>query len=136
MGIDIEPDDTVHLHREVLIQMPLQQQQRYGINIWNVRRSPSRRCTLELNGSLGMGTYGCTGLTVTNNTSVLGHRRRLQRRHQERQPQGNLSYGKYTRLGAKIRTPFTQTGWTSKIERDILIRGTTSGIVIGANDYK
>ena len=51
--------------------------------------------------------------------------------------EGNLSYRNYTRLGAKDRTPFTQVGWTSKIERDVLIRATmASTIALGSNDFR
>jgi hypothetical protein len=49
---------------------------------------------------------------------------------------GNLSYGNYTRLGIKVRTPFTLTGWSTKIERDILLRGITTGLTIGTNRYQ
>ena len=52
------------------------------------------------------------------------------------QVHGNLSYGNYNRLGSKVRTPFTLTGWASKIERDILLRGTLTAVTIGTNNYQ
>jgi hypothetical protein len=49
---------------------------------------------------------------------------------------GALSYGNYTRNGIVTRSPFTLTGWASKIERDVLIKGTVSNISIQTNNYK
>ena len=139
-GIDIEPDDPYTCSGILIQNCRLNNNKKYGINIW--KRSSAitiTQCTLELNGSLGMGTYGCSNLTVTNNTfrsnsatGVVYNEGTKTVNHSS-----NMSYGNYTRLGAKTRTPFTQTGWTSKIERDVLIRGTTtSGVTIGTNNFK
>jgi polygalacturonase len=139
-GIDIEPDDPYTCSGILIQNCRLNNNKKYGINIW--KRSSAitvTQCTLELNGSLGMGTYYCSNLTVTKNTfrnnsatGVVYNEGTKTVNHS-----GNLSYRNYTRLGAKDRTPFTQTGWTSKIERDILIRGTTtSGVTIGTNNFQ
>ncbi|BCT93253.1 hypothetical protein LYSHEL_22760 [Lysobacter helvus] len=138
-GIDIEPDAGYTCSNVLIQNCRINNNNKYGINIWkNTSAITITQSTLELNGSLGMGTNGVNGLTVTNNTvrsnsatGIVFNDGTKNLNHS-----GNLSYGNYTRLGAKVRTPFTQTGWTSKIERDILIRGTTSGIVIGSNNYK
>ena len=103
--------------------------------IFQVQRATG--CTLEKNGSLGMGTNGTTGLTITKNTfrlnsatGVVYNTGTTNVNHS-----GNLSYQNYTRLGAKIRTPFTQTGWSTKIERDILMRNGATP-TIGTNNYQ
>jgi hypothetical protein len=138
-GIDIEPDDGYSCNTVLIQNCRMNNNAKYGVNIWKRTTGVTiTGCTLELNGSLGMGTNGITGLTVTNNvfrsnsaTGVVYNDGTKNLTHS-----GNLSYGNYTRLGAKVRTPFTQTGWTSKIERDVLIRGITSGIVIGTNNFQ
>ena len=52
------------------------------------------------------------------------------------QVSANTSYGNYNRLAAVSRTPFQMSGWSSKIERDMLIRGSTSDIRITTNYYR
>jgi len=93
--------------------------------------------TFEYNGSLGMGTAGVNGLTVTgctfrynSATGVVYNTNTLNCKHN-----GNMSYGNYARLGSKVRTPFTPTGWTSKIERDVLMRNGAQ-VVVGTNNFK
>jgi polygalacturonase len=138
-GVDIEPDAGYTCSNVLLQNCRFNNNKKYGINIWkNTSAITITGSTLELNGSLGLGTNGVNGLTVTNNTirsnsatGIVYNDGTKNLNHS-----GNLSYGNYTRLGAKVRTPFTQTGWTSKIERDILIRGVTSGIVVGSNNFK
>ena len=75
------------------------------------------------NNVLSLCVMSATGLLVNDGTSGC-------RVH------GNLSYGNYNRLGTKVREPFTLTGWSSKIERDILMRGTLSDVEIGTNNYR
>ena len=69
-----------------------------------------------------MGTNGCSGIKFTNNTVRYNSATGVVYNDGTRTVthSGNLSYGNYTRLGTKTRTPFTLTGWASKIERDIL----------------
>jgi len=138
-GIDIEPDEPYTCSGILIQNCRLNNNKKYGINIW--KRSSDitiNQCTMELNGSLGLSTYYCSNVKTTNNTirsngatGVVYNDGSKTISHA-----GNLSYGNYTRLGARTRTQFVQTGWTSKVERDILIRGTTSGVVIGTNTYK
>jgi len=139
-GIDIEPDAGYSCSDVLIRNCRLNNNKKYGINIWQrVSAVTITGCTLEQNGSLGMGTNGCTNITFTNNlvrensaTGVVYNTGTNGVVHT-----GNLSYRNYTRLGAKDRTPFTQTGWTSKIERDVLIRTTmASTIGLGSNNFR
>ncbi|MCC8363685.1 right-handed parallel beta-helix repeat-containing protein [Lysobacter sp. A6] len=137
-GIDIEPDAGYTCTNVLIQNCRLNNNKKYGINIWNRTTNVTiTGCTLEYNGSLGMGTVGINGLTVTNNTfrynsatGVVYNTNTLNGKHN-----GNMSYSNYTRLGAKTRTPFTQTGWSSKIERDVLLRNGAQ-VVIGSNNFK
>ena len=137
-GIDIEPDDGYTCNSVLIQNCRLNNNKRYGLNIWNRTTNVTLDGnTFEYNGSLGMGTVGISGLTVTNNifrfnsaTGVVYNTNTVNAKHNN-----NMSYSNYTRLGAKTRTPFTQTGWTSKIERDVLLRnGATT--VVGTNNFK
>ena len=85
-----------------------------------------------------MSTHYCSGITVTGNTVRYNSATGIVFNDgtQNLTHSGNLSYCNYTRLGAKNRTPFTLTGWTTKIERDILKRGTLTNVVIGSNNYQ
>jgi len=112
---------------------------KYGLNIWKRTTNVTiTGCTLERNGSLGIGTNGISGLKVTNNTirynSATGVVYNTGTRNLTHS--GNLSYGNYTRLGTKTRTPFTLTGWSTKIERDVLLRGTLTGTAVLTNNYQ
>jgi hypothetical protein len=137
-GIDIEPDDTYTCSNVLIQNCRFNNNKKYGINIWNRTTNVTiSGSTFEYNGSLGMGTVGVNGLTVTgctfrynSATGVVYNTNTLNGKHNS-----NMSYGNYTRLGAKVRTPFTQTGWTSKIERDVLMRNGAQ-IVVGTNNFK
>jgi polygalacturonase len=137
-GIDIEPDEGGSA-RSILVQnCRLNNNAKYGFNIW--RRTSGvtiTGCTMERNGSLGMGTNGVSSLKVTNctirynsATGVVYNSGTSGVTHSN-----NLSYQNYTRLGARTRTPFTLTGWSSKIERDILWKSSSTR-TIGTNKYQ
>ena len=138
-GIDIEPDpghtcSSIHIEN-----CRLSHNAKYGLNIWkNASSIVLTKNTFEYNGSLGMSSYYCSGLTLTGNTfrynSATGIVFNAGTRNVTHS--GNLSYCNYTRLGAKTRTPFTLTGLSSKIERDILNRSGSSSIAVKTNSYK
>jgi len=137
-GIDLEPDDGHSLSTVLIQNCRMNNNGKYGMNIWKrVSGVTITQCTLERNGSLGLGTNGCSGIKFTNNivrynsaTGVVYNTGTSSVTHT-----GNQSYQNYTRLGAKVRTPFTLTGWSSKIERDILWKSSSSR-TIGTNSYK
>lgn len=138
-GIDIEPDPGYTCSNVWIENCRLNNNAKYGINIWkNVSTVTVTKSTLEYNGSLGMSTHYCTGITITANTvrynSATGIV--INDGTQNLTHSGNLSYSNYTRLGAKARTPFSLTGWTTKIERDILKRGTLTNVQILTNNYQ
>jgi polygalacturonase len=137
-GIDIEPDASWTCNTVLIQNCRFNDNKKYGVNIWNRTKNVTfDGCTFERNGSLGMGTVGIAGLTVKNSTfrlnsatGVVYNTATTQCTHTN-----NMSYQNYTRLGAKVRTPFTQTGWSSKIERDVLIRGGAL-VTVGTNNFQ
>jgi polygalacturonase len=137
-GIDLEPDGTSTCSTVLIQNCRMNNNGKYGINIWKrVSGVTITSCTLERNGSLGMGTNSCSGIKFTNNivrynsaTGVVYNTGTKSVTHS-----GNQSYSNYTRLGAKTRTPFTLTGWASKVERDILWKSSGSRS-IGLNRYQ
>jgi polygalacturonase len=138
-GIDIEPDAGYTCSNVWIENCRFNNNAKYGINIWkNVSTVTVTKSVLEYNGSLGMSTHYCTGITLTGNTFRFNSATGIVINDgtQNLVHAGNLSYSNYTRLGAKTRTPFTLTGWTSKIERDILMRGTLTNVQIQLNNYQ
>jgi polygalacturonase len=138
-GIDIEPDPGYTCSNVWIENCRFNNNNKYGINIWkNVSNVTVTKSVLEYNGSLGMSTHYCTGITLTGNTfrwnSATGIV--INDGTQNLVHSGNLSYCNYSRLGAKSRTPFTLTGWASKIERDILLRGTLTNVQVQTNNYQ
>ena len=137
-GIDIEPDGDNTCSTVLIQNCRMNNNAKYGINIWQrVSGVTINRCTLERNGSLGMGTYRCSNIKFTNNTVRYNSATGVVYNTGTRSitHTGNLSYGNYTRLGIRTRTPFTYTGWASKLERDIL-RRSDYALSIGTNSYK
>jgi len=138
-GIDIEPDAGYTCSNIWIENCRLNNNKKYGINIWkNASAVTLNKNTIEYNKSLGASTYGCSNITLTGNTirwngatGVVFNDGTNGVKHS-----GNLSYCNYANLGAKTRTPFVLSGWTSKIERDILRRGTYTNVQIGSNNYQ
>jgi parallel beta-helix repeat protein len=138
-GIDIEPDPGSTCSNIHIENCRFHHNAKYGINIWkNSSGITITKNTFEYNGSLGMSTYYCSGITVTGNTFRYNSATGLVFNAGSRNVthSGNLSYGNYTRLGAQTRSPFSLTGWSTKVERDILNRSGGSSIYIKTNNYK
>jgi polygalacturonase len=137
-GIDIEPDEGGTCNSVLIQNCRLNNNAKYGFNVWKRTSNVTLTgCTIERNGSLGIGTNGVSTLKVTNNTIRYNSATGVAYNDGTRgvTHSGNLSYGNYTRLGTKTRTPFTLTGWSTKVERDILRRSNYS-ISIGTNRYQ
>ena len=137
-GIDIEPDGTSTAYSIWIENCRLNNNAMYGINVWKrVSNVTLNKCVIERNGSCGAATSYCSAVHFTGNTVRYNSATGIYLREGSSSctVSGGLSYGNYTRLGTQTRTPFTLTGWASKIERDILIRSTT-GTKIGTNNYK
>jgi parallel beta-helix repeat protein len=96
------------------------------------------KSTIEYNGSCGVVTTGCSYIKLVGNTVRYNSATGVffQDGTLNSSISGDLSYGNYTRLGIKVRTPFTLTGWASKVERDILLRGTLTGTAVLTNNYQ
>ncbi|GHE29251.1 hypothetical protein GCM10007167_08860 [Vulcaniibacterium thermophilum] len=141
-GIDIEPDlpeDGGYTDNVVIQNCVVKENAKYGINIFkSVRNVTIRGCTIERNKSCGVVTVGCTGIRLEANTirynSATGVY--LQTNSSTITITGNTFYGNYARLGIQTRTAFTLTGWSSRIERDILYKDSVSGLKILTNYYR
>jgi len=93
---------------------------------------------VEYNGSLGISTSYCDGVALTWNTIRWNSATGLVINDGTRNlvHGSNLSYCNYSRQGAVTRAPFCQVGWSSKVERDILMRGTLSNVQIETDNYQ
>ena len=137
-GIDIEPDGTSTAYDIWIQNCRLNNNAMYGINVWKrVSNVTLKACTIEKNGSCGAATSYCSGIKFVGNTVRYNSATGIFIREgsQNCSVSGGLSYGNYTRLSTLTRSPFTLTGWASKIERDILIRS-ASGTQINSNNYR
>lgn len=138
-GIDIEPDPPGVTKTVLIENCRLNNNKKYGLLVWkNANGVTARKCTVEDNYSCGVVTLGCSNINLSGNlirnnsaTGVF-----IQDGTKYCTVTGNTFFNNYKRLGSRDRTDFTQTGWTSKIERDILMRGTLTGIKILTNYYK
>ena len=138
-GIDIEPDGTSTAYDVLIQNCRLNNNAMYGINIWKrVSNVTLKSCVIERNGSCGAVTNYCSGIHFIGNTVRYNSATGIFIRDGSSgvSVTGALSYGNYTRNGTLTRSPFTLTGWASKIERDVLIKGTVSSISILTNNYK
>ena len=138
-GIDIEPDVPGVAYKVHIENCLLRNNKRYGILMYKRATSVTLKGnTIERNGSCGVVTVGAVTTVITGNTirynSATGIF--LQDGTKGCLVSGNTSYGNYARLGSKKRTQFTMSGKSSKIERDILVRGTVSNIRVGSNTYR
>ncbi|KAF1715226.1 hypothetical protein CSC74_14265 [Pseudoxanthomonas yeongjuensis] len=138
-GIDIEPENGNTAYKVLFENCLVRGNARYGMLLYKGSQGVTvRRCTVENNGSCGIVTANAVATYIAQNTirnnSATGLF--IQDGTRNCQVSSNTSYGNYNRLGAVSRTPFQMSGWSSKIERDMLIRGSTSDIRITTNYYR
>lgn len=138
-GIDIEPDVPT-ITKTVLIQnCRINNNAKYGLLLWKRAQGVTvKGCTIEDNTSCGVVTQGCSSISITGNL-IRNNRATgifIQDGTQYCTISSNTFFNNYRRLGDRDRVDFTQSGWSSKIERDILIRGTVTGIKVLTNYYK
>lgn len=138
-GVDIEPENGNTAYDVLFDNCVMKGNARYGMLLYKGAQSVTvRGCTVERNGSCGIVTVDAVATYLHHNTirynSATGVF--IQDGTKNCQVSANTFYGNYTRLGVKTRTAFDQSGWSSKVERDILIRGTTSDIRITTNYYR
>ena len=133
---DVDPGvaDTVSIENCVL-----KGNRKYGLLAYKRSQNTTiNRCTVTQNGSCGIVTVGTTAMTITNcdvrMNSATGIY--LQDGTSGADIRDNTFYGNYARNGIIDRADFSMTGYSSKVERDILVRGITSDIRVGLNYYK
>jgi polygalacturonase len=138
-GIDIEPDLPADCYKVLVENCHVHHNAKYGVLVYKSAKSVTvRRCLVERNYSCGVVTVGCTATYIALNTIRYNSATGLLINDGTRnlQVSRNTFYGNYARQGIKDRTDFTYTGWTSKLERDILRRGDLSDIRITTNYYR
>jgi len=138
-GIDIEPDPPGETRTVWIENCRINDNAKYGLLVWNNANDVTvKGCTVESNYSCGIVTHGCSNVNLTGNlirnNSATGVY--IQDKSQYCTISDNTFFNNYRRLGDRDRTDFEQAGWTSKIERDILVRGTVTGISILTNYFQ
>lgn len=138
-GIDIEPENGNTAYKVLFENCLVRGNARYGMLLYKGSQGVTvRGCTVEDNGSCGIVTRNAIATYIAQNTirnnSATGIF--IQDGTKNCQVSQNTSYGNYNRLGTVTRTPFQMSGWSSRIERDILIQGDVSDIRITTNYYR
>jgi len=134
-GIDIEPERGQVSEDIQIVGCYLAANDKFGLNILArtgttnpggiIRNVLVTECTIEANKSNGGYAHNVQGLTVRNNRIVSNNATGFVYSHAATTAahEINESGFNYARSPlAKPRTPFTQTGWSSKVERDVLLR--------------
>ncbi|KGQ19836.1 hypothetical protein LF41_2339 [Lysobacter dokdonensis DS-58] len=138
-GIDIEPDDPGIADRVSIENCVLKGNKKYGLLAYKRSQNTTiRRCTVMNNGSCGIVTVGSTAMTITQCSVRMNSATGiyLQDGTSGCDISQNTFYGNYARNGIVDRSDFSMSGYSSKVERDILVRGITSNIAVGTNYYK
>jgi polygalacturonase len=138
-GIDVEPDLPAFTSGVLVQNCILRGNAKYGINIFTQAQTVTvTGCTIEENGSCGVVTVNCSGVNITSNNirnnSATGIR--IQSGTANLNVSSNTFFNNYNRLGDRDRADFTQKGYSSKVDRDLLIQSGVSNVVIGTNYYK
>lgn len=138
-GVDIEPENGNIAYDVLFENCTVRDNARYGMLLYKGAQGVTiRGCTVEDNGSCGIVTRNAKATYIVNSTirnnSATGLF--IQEGTQNCQVSQNTFYGNYHRLGTVTRTPFQMSGWSSAIERDILMQGAMSDIRITTNFYR
>lgn len=138
-GVDIEPENGNISYKVLFENCTIRGNARYGMLLYKGAQGVTiRNCIVEDNGSCGIVTRNAVASYIVNSTirnnSATGLF--IQDGTRNCQVSQNTFYGNYHRLGTVTRTPFSQSGWSSRIERDILIQGAVSDIRITTNFYR
>lgn len=138
-GVDIEPENG-NIAYDVLFQnCVVRANARYGMLLYKGSQGITiRDCIVEDNGSCGIVTRNAVAIYIVDSTirdnSATGLF--IQEGTRNCQVSQNTFYGNYHRLGTVTREPFQMSGWSSAIERDILMQGAMSDIRITTNFYR
>ncbi|TKR32854.1 hypothetical protein FCE95_00520 [Luteimonas gilva] len=138
-GVDIEPENGNIAYKVLFENCVVRGNARYGMLLYKGSQGVTvSNCTVEDNGSCGVVTRNALATYIVNSTirnnSATGLF--IQEGTRNCQVSQNTFYGNYHRLGTVTRAPFSMSGWSSRIERDILMQGTMSDIRITTNFYR
>lgn len=138
-GIDIEPDYP-YLATNIWIEnCRLANNGKYGVNVYKRASNVTlTNCIIDANGSCGAVTAGCSAVSFAGNLVRYNASTGIYFSDASANcaVSGDLSYGNSARLGIQVRKPFTLTGWSSRIQRDILIKSTATGTQVLTNNYQ
>lgn len=142
-GIDIEPEAGQTCTNIVIDNCHLTKNHKYGINV--LQRSDGgtvdgvivRKCLIDYQDSNGAVTSGGTNVDFTDNTIELNSATGLLTTDTDNMDiSGNTFQSNYTRNGITTRTAFDMTGTSSPTtDKDILVRGSGTGVVVGTNHF-
>jgi hypothetical protein len=142
-GIDVEPNKDIDgkgYNDQVWIEnCVMRGNAAYGVNVWNRARNLTiTKCTIIDNGSCGIVTTGLVGGTFTGNTVCNSSKTGMAIKEGTTnfKVSGNTFYKNYTIQGIKSRTPFSLTGVSSKVQKDLTVGRGTSKISVGTNRYQ
>ncbi len=125
-GVDIEPDPP-HIAKSILFQRCyFSGNNKSGIQVYKrVSNITIKDCSLTGNKTCGVVVIGCDNVQVISNTiqengltGVLISTTATNTKVSE-----NTFRNNYNKNQDRMRSPFTLTGWATKIESDILIQG-------------
>jgi hypothetical protein len=138
-GVDIEPDlpaAAVGIYMENCL---FKGNKKYGLLIYkNASSVTIKNCIVEENNSCGIVSLGSKSISLLSNhirnNAATGLR--IDTGTVGLICSQNTFFNNYKRLGNRDRINFTQTGWTSKIDRDILVIKGSSSVSIQTNYYQ
>ena len=112
---------------------------RFGMNVWNRARNLTvTKCQIIENATLGVMTTGLKGGSFTANyfASNMSMGLAIKTGTTNVKVNGNTFFNNYKNRAISIAADFTQTGVTSKVQKDLQVGGGTSDITVGSNTYK
>lgn len=137
-GIDIEPDEGGVAYKVLIENCVIKGNRTYGMLMYKGSQSITvRNCVIEKNGSCGLVTVGARTVYIVGNTvrDNVATGIFIQDGTRNCQISQNRFYRNYTRNGVQERADFSMSGWSSRIERDILRSGRITDLRITTNYY-
>lgn len=138
-GIDIEPDYPGIAYKINIQNCRLRGNRRDGINVYKRAQAVTiRACTIEGNGNCGIVTVACSATYIASNTvrNNAFHGLSVQDGTRNCQVSQNTFYGNNAAAYPGTRAPFTQTGWSERVARDIALSGAIADLRITTNYYR
>ena len=142
-GIDVEPDqdfDESGYNDQVWIEnCVMKGNTMYGMNVWKRARNLTvTKCLITSNQTCGVVCTGLSGGKFTGNefNSNMSTGLFMQTGSRDVGISGNTFFNNYKKQGYIDRADFTQTGTSSKTQKDLIVGVETYNITVGANYYK